>query len=237
MKNIKHRLLFSATTLSAVTAIALTSYARSPKAEMKLSALSQPDPVLTVAENPDAIADRAIYSLNNPDLQFVYFPNQFVISSSGPAVEENAPALVDGISIWTKDDYVAFRNAGDEVGDMTPGLRILIRDNPEGLPLLDWVNDLNVRSQGALSVDMDSIESTSVAGQEGLSFVYSDLYAYQNVVVKEAGGDRVIMISYVTPRGEVDSNTASPYSVAFEQIVESLSLTRASVNAVQAFNQ
>ena len=231
--NLKQRLFLSTAALSAVT-LALVSPHYSERAgaqetnSPKLNQVAQILWQLGADDRPVAIVDRAIYSLDDPALQFIYSPNQHVIESFAPSLEGAAPATINRINIWSKEDYVTLKNAGEEVGDFAPRLTVSIHGNPEGLPLVDFVT---TQRNKIPNPEIESFESTSIAGQEGLSFTYSDtLWSYQSTVLKDADNDRVIMISLGGPKTESRAAGSTGYYGAFEKIKESLKLTNASVD-------
>ena len=232
--NLKRRLLLSTAALSAVT-LALVSPNYSEGVVAQETNLPQLDRVAQILwqlgdnDRPVAVVDRAIYSLDHPAFQFIYSPNQFVIEAFTTDWEDTAQATINRISIWSKEDYVTLKNAGEEVGDFAPRLTISIHGNPEGLPLVDFVT---TRRNEILNPDVESFERKSIAGQEGLSFTYSDtLWSYQSTVVKDVSGDQVIMISLGGPKTESRAAAGSVgYYGAFEKIEESLKLTNASVD-------
>ncbi|MBE9060504.1 hypothetical protein [cf. Phormidesmis sp. LEGE 11477] len=193
--------------------------------EPNLSELESTTDISETSENGIKIVDQAIYLRNDPVLQFVYLPNQFVIESFATNLENDEFAPADYINIWTKEDYVILKNAGDEIGDFLPRLKITIKNNPERLSLEDWVL---AQPKEVLPVDRTSIERRSIGGEEGLSFVSTDrLLPYQNTIVKDATGDKVIMISYGTFRGEAAASSNALYLFAFEQLEGTLELADA----------
>ena len=222
---IKQRLTYSVAALSAAIATAAISHF-SPLQAQNYAELSQSTSALSeISNDPSAIADRAIYSLADPAIQFVYFPNQFVIESYGTEADSDTPASINYISVMTKADYVALKNLGDEVGDFPTHLRIVVKDNPEGLPLEDWMLSLE---RNAVVIDRDTVERKTLAGKESLSFKHkSGLMAYQSSIVKDAANDKIIMISYGDFISAPQTDKLLPYQLAFDQIEASLKLSSA----------
>ncbi len=231
--NLKQRLLLPATALSiAVTTFATVHYPNALQAQETDSLQLEKSAQIVFQPDDDnqmiVISDRAVYSLDNPALQFIYSPNQYVVEASGPSSEETAEAAISIIEIWSKEDYLTLKNAGDELGDFPLRLTVSVSANPEGLPLEDWISTL---PNAILEKDGGTMERKSIAGQEGITFAREDmLTAYQSTVLKDATGEKVIMISVGGFHDAAQYDDSAAYQSAFEKIESSLRLTNASIN-------
>ena len=176
---------------------------------------------------------KATYKLKNPAIQFDYNPNFFVLESfettSETASEMEAP-LVDLIRLWNKKDFLILENAGDEIGDFPPKLRLLVYENPEGLPLQDWI--VTQRDLAAVTEIENVIKSDiTVAGQEAWTFSYTSLFRYDNIAFKDAEG-RVIVLSLGLPIRNTSNRSETigvdeDYITALSVMIESIELTTA----------
>ena len=232
--NLKQRRYLSAATFcAAILTLASSYYSEEARTQAtNLPKLNQVAQILwQLGDNnrPVTIVDRAVYSLDDPALQFIYSPNQFVVESFAPSLEDAAQATVNRINIWSKEDYVAFIKVGEEAGDLSPGLTLSIHENPAGLPLVDFVT---TQPDKIANPNIESFESKPIAGQEGLSFTHSDiLWSYQSTVLKDINNDNVILISLRGSKTESPSTASVGYYEAFEKIEASLKLSNASVDA------
>lgn len=234
--NLKQRLL-SAMTLSITAAILVaTNYSSAAQAqETTLPRLDQSSSVrqLCDSDQTDAISSWAIYSLADPALQFIYSPDQYVVELSSPSARRDREgAAISAIALWSKRDYLALKNAGNEIGDFPTRLTVSVYGNPEGIPLEDWISGL---SDAVLPGNGGTLERSPIAGGEGIIFTREQAaISYQNIALKDTTGDRVIMISVGGFRG---SNQSDEYASAFDKLTSSLRLTSASVDKYELEQQ
>ena len=173
---------------------------------------------------------RAVYMLENPAIQFAYDPNFFVLESFETAQSAPETPSVNSIYLWSRKDYLSLKNAGDELGDFLSSLRLSVYENPEGLPLEDWI------TTQASSIFVSEIKNVrkaevTVANQEAWTFSYRSLFEYDNIAFKDADG-RVIVLRFGLPVRDssasleaIESDQA--YSTALSVMIESMELTAA----------
>lgn len=242
----KNRLLLFAIALCAATAATVSfSYAVERRAQnaspnnigQSAQMLQEEDPEST----PANIIDRAIYLLDDPALQFVYAPSKYVIEPfAESSANEGTVAPISTINIWSKADFLTLKNAGDEVGDFSPRLTVSIYGNSEGISLEDWIVGLpdavieradKAENRRSSDGHASAMEPKSIAGQAGITFARGDLLTYyQSTVLKDATGDKVIMISVGGPRDLAQLEGGADYYAAFDEIASSLRLTNASMD-------
>ena len=179
-------------------------------------------------DRPVEVIDRAIYSLDEPALQFIYTPNQFVIESFAASLEDAPTANASRIHIWSKADYVTLKSADNKAKDFPPRLTVSIHSNPARLRLEDFIT---TQWYDVHNPNISSFERKFIAEKEGLSFAHSDMsWSYQSTFVKDANNDGVIAISLGGPEAELRAAGSAGYYDAFEKIERSLKLTNASVD-------
>lgn len=241
--NLKQRLFFFTAELSTTTiapeSSSTTTIAPAPSSdpewdvtqEKTLPKLDRAAQILWQAGNGDRpveVVDRAIYSLDEPALQFIYAPNQFIIESFASSLEDAPKANANHINIWSKADYIKLKNAGKEVENFPPRLTVSIYRNPTALCLEDFITTqwYDVRKP-----NISSFERRFVAEKEGLSFTYSDMsWSYQSTFITDADDDSVIEVCIGGPKAELRASKSTGYYSAFEKIERSLKLTNASVD-------
>lgn len=237
--NLKKSLL-SSVAISAATAvaIALLNYPNTGQAsEVSLTTtdtIAQTQPEGTAASVnllQYMRTGRATYALDNPAIQFAYDPNFFVVTlaethnDSSPSTPTGSQ--VSSLSLWTKRDYLIRQDAVDKIGVFPPRLMISVHDNPEGLPLQDWITTdpsfqrlENVRKLDAM-----------VAGQEAWGFSHNPIIKYNNIAFKGDQGSVIVLHAVVPMRDDSASSEFltddSHYSAALSAIVESIELTAA----------
>lgn len=234
--NLKRILLSSAATIAAIASLSHTKNT-SWASEMNLTATD------TIAQTqPEDTAGRinilqymrvgkATYELNNPSMKFAYDPN-FMVATLVEEYNDSSPsepigALVRSIVLWTKQDYLTLENAGDEVGDFPPRVRISAHSNPEGLPLQDWITTYPFfpKLENVRKLD------TMVAGQEAWGFSHTPIVKYDSIAFKDDQGRVIVLHDWVPTRDDSVSSYVTindnHYSSAFSSLLESIELTAA----------
>ena len=226
----------------AALAIAVTLSYTSPSQaiEINLAATDSTTVKEQVEEAPTRIdpsaytrVGKATYTLRNPTIQFDYDPNFFVLDVSETFSETVNPSSqtpwVSSVYLWTKKDYMLRENSGDELGDFPNKLNISVDENPEGLPLQDWIV-----TQRNLSVveNVRKLEST-IAGREAWGFSHRSLFEYDNIVFRDELGRVIMLSSLSTLPNEVTATAtrtepvinAKHYVNALSMLVDSIELT------------
>ncbi len=236
--NPKHKLLLStAISTITITAVASLGYLSPSQAsntnllETNMSTQALPKEISQTlseesSEQLSTAIGKATYTLNEPAIQFDYDPNLFVLSSSRPEQRDPLSLLRSSTSLWSKEDYLAIQNAGDELGDFPDKLRISVYSNPDRIPALDWISG---RPGESLGVEIEGITGrtpdTTVAGQDAWTFSYRSLFEYDGIIFHAANGLMVIITAYRPPAEYVPSEGSETYPTALSTILESMALT------------
>ena len=228
--------LVSATTLAAIVSLghstvsqaSSTNFLETDMATQTLPAMPAKMPQ-TLSESPSEQLRKGIgkatYMLEDPAIEFTYEPNSFVLSEDGRS--ERVDLQINAISLWSKKDYLTIKNAGDELGDFPNKLRLATYNNPDGIPVVDWL----VGSPGAsLGIEVENLSrqaDTSVAGRDAWTFSYRSLFDYKGVAFQDKNGQMIVITAYKPPVSSEATINNGLYSNALSAIVASMELTAA----------
>lgn len=176
----------------------------------------------STAERFNSGIGKATYTLEDPALQFTYDPESFVLETfDGATPETNNRA----ITLWSKEDYLTIKNAGDELGDFPTKLRLEVLTNPDGTPVVDW---LEASANDPLMPEMQNIQPAdiAVAGQDAWTFSYRSLFDYEGIAFQDEDG-RIVLITAYKPPANSTSEGDEAYLAALSTIVESVELAAA----------
>jgi len=173
---------------------------------------NSPKPVVQAlrkaAKNPGrkiaAASNTNVYRSRRLGVNFKY-PKGFVIKE--PQETSNSSKVLE---LWSLKDYQAVES-GKYKNTFSPGnMSISVENNPQGLSLVQWVTNNDELGD----IIPESYDTHIVAGQEAMSFRTDGLYNFQNIVLPNSNGKKVILISFA----QGDRN----YKQVFEQVVSTL---------------
>ncbi|MBV6622327.1 MAG: hypothetical protein KI793_05110 [Rivularia sp. (in: Bacteria)] len=173
---------------------------------------SSPKPVVQAlkkaAKKPSrkiaAASNTNVYRSRRLGVNFKY-PKGFVIKE--PQNTSNSSKVLE---LWSVKDYQEIAD-GKFQNTFTPGnMSISVEDNPQGLSLVQWVTNNDELGD----IIPESYDTHIVAGKEAMSFRTDGLYDFQNIVLPNSDGKKVILISFAQGDRE--------YQKVFEQVVSTL---------------
>lgn len=173
---------------------------------------ASPKPVVEAlkkaAQNPGrrlaAASNTNVYRSRRLGVNFKY-PKGFVIKE--PQETSNSSKVLE---LWSLKDYQAIES-GKFKNTFTPGnMSISVEDNPQGLSLVQWVTNNDELGD----IIPESYDTHIVAGKEAMSFQTDGLYYFQNLVLPNNDGKKIILISFA--QGD------KSYQQVFEQVVSTL---------------
>ncbi|AFY55571.1 hypothetical protein Riv7116_3096 [Rivularia sp. PCC 7116] len=182
-----------------------------PQVETRTQPTS-PKPVVQAlrkaAKNPGrkiaAASNTNVYQSRRLGVNFKY-PKGFVIKE--PQDTSNSSKILE---LWSLKDYQAIES-GKFKNTFTPGnMSISVEDNPRGLSLVQWVTNNDELGD----IIPESYDTHIVAGKEAMSFRTDGLYDFQNLVLPNSDGKKVILISFA--QGD------RSYQTVFEKVVSTL---------------
>ncbi|MEM6400890.1 MAG: hypothetical protein AAF757_11750 [Cyanobacteria bacterium P01_D01_bin.116] len=175
---------------------------------------SSPKPVVQAlrkaAKSPGrriaAASNTNVYRSRRLGVNFKY-PKGFVIKEPQNTSSSSASKVLE---LWSLKDYQAIES-GKFKNTFTPGnMSISVENNPQGLSLVQWVTNNDELGD----IIPESYDTHVVAGKEAMSFRTDGLYNFQNLVLPNSDGKKVILISFA--QGD------RSYQQVFEQVVSTL---------------
>lgn len=162
----------------------------------------------------------ATYRLEDSAIEFIYNPESFILESFD-ATTSDVQNL--SVALWSKEDYLTIKNAGDELGDFPTKLALEVLSNPEGISVVDWLagspdNTLRPKIQYAPQPD------TTIAGRDAWTFSYKLLFEYEGIAFQSGDDQIVVITAYKPPADSTTPKADEDYAAALTMMVESIEL-------------
>ncbi|HEY9799114.1 MAG TPA: hypothetical protein V6D25_02050 [Leptolyngbyaceae cyanobacterium] len=176
------------------------------------SSLTSREDVRLEKSTPKIVAqNQGVYRSDRFKFRFTY-PQDFVIDRNITTPSNSVGAPLATIDIWTKQHAQKIRAGAYEGGtEYPPNVNVRLYNNPQKLPLQNWVKQSNQFSQTR------DFRTARIAGQTGIKFQSDGLYASENVVFVNPRDSRIIVIAF----SKIGGNHDVIYRRAYQQVINS----------------
>lgn len=207
-KKIIQPILLSLVAASAIAIISEVNLGWNQSAIAKqVISLNTPKPI-----PPDATNHRSRWGFT-----FGYSLNSFVVQEKISNSKNKVNSLLGTIDIWTKKHAQQIRAGAYAGGAEYPAnIQISVYSNKSKLPLQNWIKKNN------RFVEIREVQTTKIAGQNGIKFKSSGLYDNEHIVFFSPKNSRIIVVS-LSKFGSGSDDAA--YQAAYNLIVDSLKFT------------